>query len=368
MSFAGDLRTIDLPDLLTWINTRKKTGTLSLQRRATQKRLAFQNGRLHSSWSNDPRESLGQVLVRDQLLSEQALFEALVRQEKEGRLLGGILVSQGLLTEGQLTRALRGKAEEVVYDLFLWSDGRFDFEDEQPVPENPVVNLDMDTAMVNQEGVHRREEWKKLREWFPTSDLTFQVQRAAYGIDESPERQVLGLAAAGKTLAAISLEMRRSEFDAALILRGLCDRGALAVGAVREDAVETDPVAAIEALLRQAEQRLQEARFSAALEAYEQVLALDRLNQKAKKGLVGLAEAREQARIRRRIALNRVPFVTQGSLALGRENFDAQEGFVLSRINGQWDVGSILKLCPMSEEDVLLIFARLLDRKVIELS
>jgi hypothetical protein len=222
--------------------------------------------------------------------------------------------------------------------------------------------------MVNQEGVHRREEWQKLREWFPTSDLTFQVQRAAYGIDESPERQVLGLAAAGKTLAAISLEMRRSEFDAALILRGLCDRGALAVGAVREDAVETDPVAAIEALLRQAEQRLQEARFSAALEAYEQVLALDRLNQKAKQGLVGLAEAREQARIRRRIALNRVPFVTQGSLALGRENFDAQEGFVLSRINGQWDVGSILKLCPMSEEDALLIFSRLLDRKVIELS
>ncbi|HKC12821.1 MAG TPA: DUF4388 domain-containing protein, partial [Vicinamibacteria bacterium] len=156
MSFAGDLRTVDLTDLLGWINARKKTGTLRLQRRATQKRLAFQKGRLHSSWSNDPRESLGQVLVRDQLLSEQALFEALVRQEKEGRLLGGILVSQGLLVESQLTRALRGKAEEVVYDLFLWSDGRFDFEDDQPVPENPVVNLDVDTAMVIQEGVHRR--------------------------------------------------------------------------------------------------------------------------------------------------------------------------------------------------------------------
>jgi len=126
MSFAGDLHTVDLTDLLSWINNRKKMGTLRLQRRATQKRLAFQKGRLQSSWSNDPRESLGQVLVRDQLLSEQALFEALVRQEKEGRLLGGILVSQGLLAESQLTRALREKAEEVVYDLFLWPDGRFD--------------------------------------------------------------------------------------------------------------------------------------------------------------------------------------------------------------------------------------------------
>ncbi|HWW95986.1 MAG TPA: DUF4388 domain-containing protein, partial [Vicinamibacteria bacterium] len=65
MSFAGDLHTVDLTDLLSWINNRKKMGTLRLQRRATQKRLAFQKGRLQSSWSNDPRESLGQVLVRD---------------------------------------------------------------------------------------------------------------------------------------------------------------------------------------------------------------------------------------------------------------------------------------------------------------
>ena len=54
--------------------------------------------------------------------------------------------------------------------------------------------------------------------------------------------------------------------------------------------------------------------------------------------------------------------------SLTRENFDPQEGFVLSRVNGMWDVSSILKLCPMSEEDALLIFARLLERKVIELS
>ena len=39
---------------------------------------------------------------------------------------------------------------------------------------------------------------------------------------------------------------------------------------------------------------------------------------------------------------------------------------MLSRVNGQWDVQSILKLCPMAEEDALLIFARLLERSVID--
>jgi hypothetical protein len=52
---------------------------------------------------------------------------------------------------------------------------------------------------------------------------------------------------------------------------------------------------------------------------------------------------------------------------LTRMNFDAQEGFVISRINGQWDVQSILKLCPMGEDAALLIVSRLLERKVIRL-
>ena len=40
---------------------------------------------------------------------------------------------------------------------------------------------------------------------------------------------------------------------------------------------------------------------------------------------------------------------------------------MVSRVNGQWDVQSILKLCPMTEDDALMIFSRLLERSVIEL-
>ena len=49
-------------------------------------------------------------------------------------------------------------------------------------------------------------------------------------------------------------------------------------------------------------------------------------------------------------------------------SFSPHEGFVLSRVNGQWDVQSILKLCPMGEDEAMLIFARLLDRKLISLN
>ena len=57
----------------------------------------------------------------------------------------------------------------------------------------------------------------------------------------------------------------------------------------------------------------------------------------------------------------------QGGDIITKEKFDSQEGFVLSRVNGQWDLRSILKLCPLPEDEALMIFVRLLDRKVIEL-
>jgi hypothetical protein len=126
-----------------------------------------------------------------------------------------------------------------------------------------------------------------------------------------------------------------------------------------------DPVGAIGLLLRAADIAWPK-EFDAALEAYERVLVLDSLNQPAKKGLVALGEARRQAKVLRKVPLDKVPTVRMGSVALSREKFDSQEGFVLSRVNGEWDVRSILKLCPMSEDDALLIFLRLLERKVIE--
>jgi hypothetical protein len=45
---------------------------------------------------------------------------------------------------------------------------------------------------------------------------------------------------------------------------------------------------------------------------------------------------------------------------------DPQEGFVLSRINGELDVASVVSLCPFREADTLRMIKKLLDQAVIE--
>jgi hypothetical protein len=216
------------------------------------------------------------------------------------------------------------------------------------------------------EGKRRLERWKAIRARLTSSGITFRVTGAGHGTDEPRERQALGLAAAGKTLEEIGLEMRLSRFEAADLLDGLCQRGALVVEAV-VGGDHTDAVTAIEGLLAGARRRVAEGRLSQALEAYEEVLGLDSLNQEAKKGLVAVSEARERERRLRRVPPDKVPALRIGAMALATQKFDAQEGFVLSRINGQWNVQSILKVCPMPEAEAVQIFVRLLDRRVIEL-
>ena len=366
MSFVGDLHTFDLFDLLGWLMSRRRAGVLQMTRRSTKKRLAFRDGAVQWTSSNDPRETIGQALVRDGLVTEEALFRALLKQETDKRRLGELLIADTHLSEAQLMKTLRGNAEAHLHDLFLWSDGRFEFDDERPPAPEPS-DLGIELKPVLEEGRHRRDRWNQLRRRFPSNEITFRLTADPVSVTNPARRQVLDLAAWGKTLAGISLESRRSEYETTLLLGGLCDDGILVVDRVEAGAPEGDPVGIILTLLAGAEMRLKEGRFDAAREAYERVLTLDGLNQAAKKGLLAVADARQKAKTVQRIPLEKVPVLRLTAMALSQQQFDPQEGFVLSRINGSWDVRSLLKLCPMPEEDVLLIFLRLLDRKVIDL-
>jgi len=366
MSFAGDIQTFDGFDLLAWIQGRRRSGILAMTRLSLRKRMVFRDGFLDWSTSNHPLETIGQALVREKLITEEALFTALLKQETDKRRLGEILIGDGLLTELQLMRTLRHNAEAHLYDLFLWADGRFDFDDANPPSPSPS-DLRIDLKTLLEEGRHRRERWHELRKRFPTGEMTFKALGRPDQVINPARRQIVVLAGEGKTLAAISLRVRRPQYDTALLIAGLCDEGLLAVEHIEVGVAETDPVALIEALLAGAEMRLKEGRFDAAFDAYERVLALDGVNQAAKKGLIAVGDARRKARVAQTIPPEKIPVLRLGAMALAREHFDPQEGFVLSRVNGQWDVRSILKLCPIPEDDALVIFKRLLDRKVIEL-
>ncbi len=364
MGLAGNLETMALPEILQWVSLGRKTGTLKVTSDVLQKRVVFLDGVLVSSSSNDPGEALGQFLMRGRLVNEEQIFNGLLRQEKEGRLLGEILIDEGVLQEEDLSRALSEKAAETVYDLFLWKEGAFAFE-EQENPD-PVFHVEMDVHSVIMEGVRRIDEWERIRKVFPSQSTTFTVKARPPDADASAHA-ALDLAEGGKSLREIALELRRSEFEAAALLFELHSKGALKVERAGEPTRPSNTVTMIQEEIARANRHIADHEFDAARERFENVLALDRLNQDAKKGLVAVVEARHRHKALEKVEIDKVPVLKISMAELTKMRFDPQEGFVLSRVNGEWSVASILKTCLMGEDDALLIFSRLLERGVIEL-
>jgi hypothetical protein len=365
MKVSGALQAMDMADLLGWAARRAPTGVLQVGARSTRKRLVLRKGLLDATSSNDPRDMLGQFLVRDGLITEQQLFETLLRQESDRRLLGALLTADGLVAPGRLAQALRQCAEETVYDVFLWTEGNFEFRSGDPGPIVPPLHLELPPLI--DEGVWRQTEWQKMRQTLPSLEVTFRVLPVADASADAGARRLLDLARAGHSLARMSLEIRRSPFDTAAHLLALCEQGFLEVDRVGAPEPASDPVAAIEHFLKEAARQQDERRFDAAMSSYEGALALDPLNQEAKKGLLAVADGRRRLRRGSRVPLDRVPVMLLGAMALTQQVLDPQEGFLLSRINGEWNVQSILKLCPIPEDQALEIFANLIERHVIEL-
>jgi len=107
MGLTGNLRTMALPEILQWIAIGRKTGTLNVEHDAVEKRIVFDTGRIISSWSNDPRESFGQFLVRERASTEEQIFTAEAAREGTGLLLGQMLVQQGVLTDERVREILK---------------------------------------------------------------------------------------------------------------------------------------------------------------------------------------------------------------------------------------------------------------------
>jgi hypothetical protein len=362
LSLKGELGTMALSDILQWVSQGRKTGTLHVTRGAVEKRISFSGGSIHSSWSNDPRESLGQFLVRERLITEEQLFRTLLKQETEGRPLGALLVEHGPLKDEDLVRMLTHKAEETVYDLFHWSEGKFEFKDGEIQREAPFP-VELDVTSVIMEGIRRIDEWERMREVIPSTETTLRP----LGQPEDPvDHEVLLLCSEGKTVTEIAFAVRRTVFDTTVMLYDMHRRGLLEVEkpGVSRDSVET--VVRIQRGLESASKAMEDRDFDSALKSYEAVLKLDPLNQHAKKGLVISIDGRGRTRSLRLVPKNKIPRLLVSLAELTKEKFDPREGFVLSRLNGEWDVQSILKICPMPEDEAMLIFSRLAERNVIE--
>jgi TonB family protein len=157
MSITGNLRTLELAELLQWLSQGTKTGVLVIENDTLQKKIYFDHGKIVFSESNNPYEHLGSILIREGLIDEATLARAVKLQESTQILLGKVLVTLGSISEGELHDILRRKTEESIYELFSWEEGDFNFVPDE-APEQAGVPLSLEVTNLVLEGLRRLDE------------------------------------------------------------------------------------------------------------------------------------------------------------------------------------------------------------------
>ena len=129
MSLVGRLEDLALPDIFQIISLSKKTGTLLVRSRKGTGMVVFKDGQVIQAASDTIRDSLGNILVSQGMLTEAALSQALALQkEKIDKPLGMILVEMGVVPAQTLETVVRKQFEEIIYYLLAWEEGFFNFE------------------------------------------------------------------------------------------------------------------------------------------------------------------------------------------------------------------------------------------------
>ena len=372
MGIAGNLATMSVADLLQFLETGQKSGVLRVSRESVTKEIFFEKGSIIGSTSTDPKEYFGQFLLHYGKIDEAQLRLALESQRHQRQVpLGRILLATGVFNETEMMELLRLRALEIMYELFLWEQADFQFEDQAPLPEN-LIRIEIKPTSVMMEGVYRTDEWRRYREVLPSDRVVLGLVpgRTPAGVKEGSDiPRILWFVKKRMTVGEICYNMHASPFHVYSRLHQLVTEGVIQVVDAQPQPtlmLATPGESEVSAeTLQQAKGRLARGEFVEALTLLQDLLESQPGNPEASALLTAAEPGFVEQTYQGTLTSESVPKL-QASLETAMTiGLGPKEGFILSRINGSWDVRSILSVCPFREAESLLILRKLLEAKLI---
>jgi hypothetical protein len=233
LSFAGNLKTVSLPDVFQLIVTSKKTGALAITKKEARRDIFFRNGMLVYASSNSRDDLFGNLLLKKGRISKTELDEIL-NSDNEGKKIGAILVEKNLFTKDEILDCLKMQIEEIVYALFGWKDGIFEFIEGKAPPAN-VIQTELNPMNMIMEGMRRIDEWIELKKVLPADDAIIEIVPDPVTKSEEmslsrSEFMVLALIGSGRKLQTIVEESFLDQFLTCKAVTSLFNAGLLKIG------------------------------------------------------------------------------------------------------------------------------------------
>jgi hypothetical protein len=413
MPVQGNLATMSLTEILQWLGNAGKTGTLSIERNKVVKRILVREGRVIACASQEPSDMLGHFLVSRGKITEETLRNALAQQESKKAHLGRILVAAGALTEDELRVLLEDKAQETIFGLFDWDDAEFRFADGES-PDTNIFAVNMRVEDILLRGAQRWDEMQRFRAVFNDPGIVLrrtERKPPAEVFRNRMARRIFESINGERTVAEILLHAHGSEYLVTKFLFELNRAGVAEVAGVKpverapepppvpipfaEDLLPEPPVpvsapvpvkpagkkpargkdsvpsaappAVEDGDLEFARRLLNRGEFDSALEILDRAYKAQPGDEALRRILAEAEASFVEKAYRHYLPPTKIVALSKGMDAMTAERLSPTEFFLLSRIDGTWDIKSIIQITPLREVDVLRTLKRMREKGLIDL-
>jgi len=227
-TLRGRLSDVSLPEMLIFLKVSQKTGVLSFVQTGVRKALFFLEGRVVFAASSLSQDRLGEVLLRGGKISADEYLR-LSQRIRGGQRLGKAMIESGVLAPRDLWWGIEQQVREIVWSLFSWEEGSFQFEEsDRPRSEKITINLEVEALTV--EGIRRISGTGTISNHFVPVDTILERTAKLSPVPLEPyEEHVLRQVNGKKTVAEICKDSEIGEAETRKVLHTFMAVGVIAV-------------------------------------------------------------------------------------------------------------------------------------------
>ena len=231
MSLKGNLRDFSTTQLLNLVNLARKTGLLTVQSQAGTARLYFREGKLiHANIGVEDGHLAHMLLKAGKLSADQAKTIQTRAEINSDKQLGLLLMNAGYVTQEDIVQSVKNYMLDIVYTLFEWSEGQFQFE-QNTLPSDDRIAVPINLENVIMEGSRRIEESERLQDELPDLNsvalrFTDNPDARLRGINLSVEEwRVISFISPRNTIRQIAQSNNMDDFQIRKIVYGMLQAG-----------------------------------------------------------------------------------------------------------------------------------------------
>jgi curved DNA-binding protein CbpA len=161
----GTLAQGALPRVMRDLYVGRRTGMLDLIRGDERRSVRFQRGHIINADTNVAEDHMGEILLRKGWITRAELDRAAAVMTLEQRRMGQVFLDLGILDKSRLEDAVALHVHEILYKVFTWNEGTYEFkeEGEGPIEDEEELTLKLSTGELILEAVRQIQDPDVIR-------------------------------------------------------------------------------------------------------------------------------------------------------------------------------------------------------------